>query len=160
LSQPKPLAFLFSMKIFLANESLSALKRQLELEEGKRQFPYLDSRGILTGGIGRNLQEKGFSEEEMYFMLDNDIHDAYEPLSRNLSYFECLDDVRKIVLIDMAFNLGAPRLFQFKKMLDALKTGDYKTAAHEMRNSQWAYQVPNRAQRLALMMETGKFNVA
>jgi lysozyme len=59
------------------------------------------------------------------------------------------------VVIDMAFNVGVPRLTGFKKMWAALHCGDYAEAAKEMMDSKWARQVGRRAERLSSMMETG-----
>ena len=48
----------------------------------------------------------------------------------------------------MCFNLGRPRLSNFKKFLAALEEGDYEKAAVEMMDSRWASQVGDRAVRL------------
>jgi len=66
-----------------------------------------------------------------------------------------LDAVRQRVVIDMAFNIGVPRLTGFKKMWAAIHCGDYEEAALEMMDSKWARQVGRRAKRLSLMMKTG-----
>ena len=53
----------------------------------------------------------------------------------------------------MCFNLGRARLFMFKKLFQALKKGDYDTAAEEMKDSNWYKQVGNRAKKLCDMMK-------
>ena len=54
----------------------------------------------------------------------------------------------KLIIANMAFNLGLPRLKKFQKMFTALNKGDYETAAKEGLDSKWADQVYNRARRL------------
>ena len=51
------------------------------------------------------------------------------------------------------FNMGRPRLSQFKKMNKAIHEGDWKTAAVEGRDSRWHKQVTNRAERLMVRLE-------
>ena len=42
----------------------------LERDEGKRALPYVDSVGLLTVGIGRNIQERGITLAELSYILD------------------------------------------------------------------------------------------
>jgi lysozyme len=65
---------------------------------------------------------------------------------------------RRAVLIGMAFQLGRPRLAQFRRFLAACRDEKFDDAANEMRDSQWSKQVPKRAARLARQMETGEWN--
>ena len=62
------------------------------------------------------------------------------------------DDNAKIVVTDMMFNMGLPRLKGFTKFLKAMELGDYETAANEMLDSLWAKQVKGRALELANMI--------
>lgn len=62
---------------------------------------------------------------------------------------------RQAVLCSMAFNLGKTKLLEFTNTLRAVKEGRYADAAKGMRNSLWAKQVGNRAERLATLMEQG-----
>ena len=41
--------------------------------EGLRLYPYNCSEGKLTLGIGRNLDDRGITEEEALYLLNNDI---------------------------------------------------------------------------------------
>ena len=61
-------------------------------------------------------------------------------------------------LANMAFNLGVPRLSQFKNMLSALEKGDYNVAAKEALDSNWAKQVGDRANRIAKVFRELDFN--
>jgi lysozyme len=130
------------------------LLEQLIEDEGCELFPYKDSLGKLTIGIGRCIEVKGISRQEALMMADNDIIEVVRRLE-GLAVWGTLNDTRQRVLANMAFNLGFAGLLKFKNMLRALEDGDYETAAEEMLCSRWAGQVKGRAQRLAKMMRTG-----
>jgi len=135
----------------LSYEAIQILKDQLIEMEGYRQLPYRDSEGFLTIGIGRNLQQVGIDLDEAEFLLVNDINHAVKQLEK-LDWFNALNEMRQIVIVNMCFNLGYAKLLQFKNMIQALKDKDYNKAAQEMLSSLWARQVPNRAQKLSEIM--------
>ena len=124
--------------------------------EGLELKPYRCTAGHLTIGIGRNLDDRGITEDEARFLCQNDVDIVEQELTRKFSFIVGLDDVRIRVLLDMAFNLGVPRLSAFSNMWAALEEGDYKQAAVEMLDSRWARQVGRRATNLSQMMETGE----
>lgn len=134
----------------------SVLKIMLRNQEDYRQYPYLDTTGHMTIGIGRNLSDRGISLIEAFEMLDNDIDYFEGRLSNALPWFDALDSTRKIVLINMCFNLGTKGFFSFKKMLQCVSEQDFMNAADEMLNSLWAEQVGERACVLADIMRTGE----
>lgn len=131
------------------------LVADLERDEGVRPFPYTDTVGKLTIGIGRNLTDRGLSADEMEYLLQNDIDLAVDDLNRGAPWWDTLDPVRQRVLVNMCVNLGWPKLRGFVRMLAAARRGDYQAAAAAMRDSLWARQVGARAERLAQLMERG-----
>jgi lysozyme len=133
------------------------LREMLELHEGKRYKPYTDTVGKLTIGIGRNLTDRGLSEDEVQLLFSNDIRIATQELERFFPWTMHLDPVRKAVLVDMSFNMGMPVLRQFKHTLGFVERGEYKDAAFAMLQSKWAKQVGSRALRLSKMMDTGEW---
>jgi lysozyme len=133
------------------------LQQQLERQEGFRQFPYKDSVGIETIGIGRNLKSVGISLQEAQMLLQNDLEKVMHELMTTYPAYLKLDDARKSVLLNMAFNMGIHGLMQFRQFLVFLEDGKYAEAAAEMLRSKWAEQVPNRAHELAQIVETGIF---
>jgi lysozyme len=120
-----------------------------------RKFPYKCTGGKLTIGIGRNLDDRGITEEEADYLLSNDIDDFEDRLTREIPWMVGLDPIRQRVLIDMAFNLGVPGLLKFKRTLAAIRGKEYDRAAGMMLDSRWATQVGQRAKRLSHMMATG-----
>ena len=129
----------------------------LILHEGVRRFPYVDTVGKLTIGVGFNLDDVGLYPEEIDFILHNRIDKMEQQLLHRLPEYRGLCVVRKMVMIDMAFNLGVAGLRSFRKMRAALDLRDYKLAATEMLDSKWATQVGGRATRLAQMMRSGEW---
>ena len=154
----------------------SKLLDKLIEHEGMVLTVYQDSLGIDTIGIGRNLEDRGISKEELDHMDIPNMDVIYEHginendaryLAKNdvqivekelLAAHPCvaeLDAVRQLVLVDMAFNMGVPRLRKFKKMWEAVHEKNFPTAAKEMLDSRWANQVKSRSVKLANMMHTG-----
>lgn len=132
------------------------LKKQLNVDEGRKPRVYTDTVGKLTVGVGRNISDRAFSEDEIELMLDNDIDLIAGQLDRNLPWWREMNDVRQNVLVNMCF-MGIGKLLGFKNTLAAMKAGQYDVAAKGMLASLWARQVGQRAIRLAAMMRTGEF---
>jgi lysozyme len=125
--------------------------------EGYKRFPYLCTSGALTVGCGRNLRDKGISEREAEMLLLNDLAEATQEVLRNIPFAKDLSRNRLNVLVMLTFNIGIGGALGFRKMLMALKNGDYDKAADELLASKWSKQVKGRADELALIMRTDKF---
>ena len=129
------------------------IRKDLRRHEGIRSRPYRDSLGVLTIGIGRNL-ERGLSDDEIEYRFLRDIANVQNQVTQ-LAVWPKLNDDRRAVLFNMAFQLGFRGLLNFRRMLDALGADDYARAAVEMLDSRWAGQTPERAHELAAVMRTG-----
>ena len=134
---------------------MDSLIQQLVEHEGLELFPYEDTLGIVTIGVGRNLEERGISEDEAFYLLGNDIEVIWDELVKQHPIVEDLDDQRQMVLLDMAFNMGVPRLGKFKKMWAAIEDGDMNEASKQALDSRWADQVGRRAETLAERLISG-----
>lgn len=135
------------------------LIRQLRADEGEKPCVYRDSLGILSIGVGRNVDEDhggGLRPDEISYLLNNDIDERINALNKALPWFQDLDDARKGVLVNMAF-MGVSKLLKFTKTLDLIRRGDYEAAGDEMLDSLWAKQVGDRAKRLSRQMKIGKW---
>jgi lysozyme len=140
------------------DEFTARLSKQLQAEEGVRLQLYRDTKGILTIGVGRNIQANGISQDEMELMLANDIAANVKFLS-NYSWYNSESDVRKAALVDLCF-MGPDRLLHFVNMIAALGRQDFEAAAAEVLNSQWAKDVgEGRSNRVANMILTGAWPV-
>lgn len=140
----------------------SDLRHRLELElrrdEGVRAFPYEDTVGVITIGVGRNLEHVGLRKDEIDYLLSNDI-DRVMDEAANLPYYSQLNEPRQLVILNMLFQLGLRRFKGFVRTNTALIEHDYATAAREMLDSRWARQTPRRARRLAAQMKSGDFDL-
>lgn len=134
---------------------LATLNAELIRDEGLRLKPYRDTAGKLTIGVGRNLEDRGITEREAHEMLANDILDIAYDLDRLIPWWRGLSDARQRALLNVGFNVGVGGLLKFHKMLAALQAGDFTTAAHEARDSLWARQVGQRAERVAQLISEG-----
>lgn len=137
--------------------SMSSLTDQLIRDEAVRLKPYRDSVGKLTIGIGRNLDDKGISLDEAKVLLSDDIAEVTQQLADHLPWTTELDEPRRGVLLNMAFNLGTIGLLGFHNTLTLISEGHYDEAATAMLESRWASQVGARATRLAEQMRTGQW---
>lgn len=136
------------------------ITKQLRRDEGVEKSAYQDSLGYWTIGVGRLIDKrKGgrLRDNEIDFLLSNDIDEVEEALGARISFYKSLDEARRGVLLNMAFNLGVEGLLAFKNTLSLVGAGKYKEASVEMLKSKWAKQVGNRAIRLSKQMETGKW---
>ena len=133
---------------------MPTIREQLILHESLRLYPYLDTVGKITVGVGRNLSDRGISRELALQWLDEDIRECEIDMAK-FAWYPLLDPIRQRVLLDMRFNLGPKRFRQFKGTLQAVEEGDYTTAADRMLDSKWAKQTKTRATRLAQMMRSG-----
>jgi lysozyme len=136
---------------------IASLRQQLYRDEGVRLKPYQDSEGLLTIGVGRCLDRVGISMGESELMLDNDIARTTAAVLAQIPWSLELDEIRRAVLINMAFNVGIAGLLKFERMLAALKARDYARTATEMLASKWRKQTGVRAERLAQQMVTGEW---
>lgn len=140
------------------------LVRQLRGDEGEKSTAYRDHLGYLTIGVGRLIDSRkpgaGLRPEEITFLLHNDIDDRIDALMRRLPWFQDLDDARKGVLLNMAFQLGVEGLLNFERTLALIKDRQYDLAAHAMLQSKWSTQTPARAQRMAEQMRSGQWQYA
>lgn len=134
---------------------IDKLKDQLIEHEGMRLLPYTDTVGKLTIGVGWNLTDNGLPEEIVFDLLDHSIDTAKQELDRIYPEWCELSEARQHVLLDMCFNLGAPRYLTFSKFWAALRQGQWDLAADEMIDSRWANQVGDRAVTLSNMMREG-----
>ena len=126
----------------------------IKKHEGLELFPYRCSANKLSLGYGRNLDDVGITISEAEMLLDNDISKCRQQLSAmNLS--TKLNDARYAAVIDMIYNLGFAGFLKFTRMIYALESRDFKTAAREMLDSKWATQVGSRADELAEIIKTG-----
>lgn len=130
-------------------------KSKIESEEGYKSKPYRCSEGKLTIGIGHNLDANGLSDAVIALIFKEDEAQAINDAKALVSNFSDLSDNRKIVLVDMAFQMGKGRLSGFINMIQAIEIEAWNVAAIEMLDSRYSRQTPERAKRNADLMKKG-----
>ncbi len=131
------------------------IESQLIRHEGFENRMYFCSMGKPTIGVGRNLESYGLSEEEIYFMLRNDIKKCIQDLGSLFRNFDDFDDILQHALIDMRFNLGYSGFRGFRKMIKAIRENDLDEAAEEAIDSRWYCQVKERGKTIVSMIRGG-----
>lgn len=127
----------------------------IKKHEGLRLKPYTDTTGHMTIGYGCNLSA-GITEAQASALLALKFNDILSELNK-YSWFNTVNEARRAVLTDMAFNLGVDGLLEFHIMLECVSRGDYAGAASQMAHSEWARQTGSRAVEDAKIMKEGVF---
>ena len=142
--------------------NIEQLRKELEVDEGVKHEIYNDHLGYATFGIGHLVrdsdpehgQEIGtpVSEERVIAAFDEDVQVVLADCERLYNDFNVLPEECQLIIANMMFNMGRPRLSKFKGMKAGVDAQDWNKAADEMIDSAWYRQVPNRAGRLVKRM--------
>lgn len=138
--------------------NIDQLRMELEYDEGCKYEIYLDHLGLPTFGIGHLVteddpehgQEVGttVSEERVKEVFEKDVEITIGECKKLYDDWDDLPEEVQLIIANMMFNMGRPRLSQFKGMKRGVDARDWNAAADEMVDSKWYQQVTNRAQRL------------
>lgn len=158
----------------LLSKPSESLFTQLARHEGVMRKPYVDTKGNLTVGIGFNLNDstnkrilaklgikqadlsKGLSDQQIKSLFDESLKIAKADAMKFLPNLNSYPVQVQNAVIDMAFNLGLPKLNKFVEFKKSLQKRDFKNASHHMLDSLWAKQVGNRATYLASLVRSAK----
>ena len=138
--------------------NIDQLREELKIDEGVKYEIYLDHLGLPTFGIGHLVldsdpehgQEVGtpVSEDRVNECFAKDVEVVLSECTQLYSDFDVLPGEVQLIIANMMFNMGRPRLSKFKGMKRGVDARDWNAAADEMVDSAWYRQVTNRAQRL------------
>lgn len=138
--------------------NIDQLRQELAADEGCKFEIYLDSHGLETFGIGHLVTKEDpeygepvgteVTEDRVQQVFRRDIAVTTDECHVLYDDFDELPEEAQLVIANMMFNMGRPRLSAFKNMKKAIDKRDWSTAADEMMDSKWFDQVPNRAKRL------------
>ena len=138
---------------------------QLKIDEGVEYEIYNDHLGYPTFGVGHLVTEADaehgqpvgtpISEDRVWECFQSDLDTAISECHAlyGEGVFDSWPDEVQEVVVNMMFNMGRPRLGQFKNFRAALEDGDWARAGAEGRDSRWYKQVTNRAERLMARLE-------
>lgn len=136
---------------------LETLQADIMREEGVKYEIYNDHLGYKTFGVG-HLCRATDPENEMKVgtkvskirvaeCFEADLHVAINDAETFCEGMDIDDNVKECVT-HMSFQLGLPKLNQFKKFKKALQDNDIETAIIEMKDSRAYNQTTNRWDRL------------
>ena len=142
--------------------NLEQLREELTEDEGCKYEIYLDHLGYPTFGIGHLVRESdpehgeeigtSVSEDRVIEAFESDIETVLSDCETLYPNFNSLPEEAQLIIANMMFNLGYPRLSKFKGMKRGVDSEDWNAAADEMVDSRWYRQVTNRADRLVERM--------
>ena len=143
---------------------LQQLREELTEDEGCKYEIYLDHLGYPTFGIGHLVRDDdpehgeevgtSVSEDRVIEAFESDIETVLSDCNKLYSDFEDLPEEAQLIIANMMFNLGYPRLSAFKGMKRGVDSRNWDAAADEMVDSRWYKQVTNRANRLVERMRS------
>ena len=144
--------------------NIESLREQLKTDEGVKYEIYKDHLGYPTFGIGHLITEGDpeHGEPDGTEISEDRVNEVFETdvakfVSEAKILFPDLDDLPEVaqqVIVNMAFNMGRPRLSKFKNFIAGVNDRDWTRAAEEMMDSRWADQVGARATRLRNLILT------
>jgi lysozyme len=142
--------------------NLERLQEDLATDEGVVYEVYLDHLGLPTVGIGHLILESDpeygaevgtpVTEERVTELFQQDCEIVLSDCQILYPDFDDLPEEAQLIIANMMFNMGRPRLSKFKGMKRGVDNRDWDTAADEMVDSGWYRQVTNRAERLVKRM--------
>ena len=142
----------------MKNNLINKLQEQLKIDEGVKYEVYEDHLGYATFGIGHLITTADeeyqwpigtkVSEERVNEVFLKDVQTFIKETQKVFPDLINKPDNIQVVLVNMCFNLGAPRLSKFIKFITAINDEQWIEAAVEMMDSNWANQVGPRAERL------------
>ena len=143
--------------------NIEQLRKELEVDEGVKYEIYNDHLGYPTFGIGHLVRDTDpeagaalgtpVTEDRVIEAINQDVETVLSDCSILYDDFDDLPEEAQLIIANMMFNLGRPRLSKFKGMKAGVDARDWKKAADEMIDSAWYRQVPNRAGRLVTRMK-------
>ena len=142
--------------------NIEQLREEISIDEGVKYEIYLDHLGLPTFGIGHLVRDDdpefgqpvgtAVSEDRVNECFDKDVEIVIDDCRQLYEDFDDLPGEAQLIIANMMFNMGRPRLSQFKGMKRGVDARDWDAAADEMVDSRWYRQVTNRAERLVQRM--------
>lgn len=161
-----------------AMKSSLNVPKSLVNDEGVRLSAYKDTKGKTTVGIGFNMQsgiardvwekagvssdfdavmrgETKITPEEAMALANTSYDIAVDDAKSFLPNFDKLSPGRQEAVVNMSYQMGLPKLSEFKGFKSAMLTGDYNKAVQAILRSRYFKQTPERARRVAVQILRG-----
>jgi GH24 family phage-related lysozyme (muramidase) len=162
----------------------AALKNMIKQHEGVVQYPYKDSLGKWTIGVGHligngstlppefadyanngpaygpgsknNNTTPAWSMEQVDQVLESDLQVSKQGASKNTKNFDTMSTPGKNAFVDLAFNMGPAWIQQkgFKSLDASLERKDNSGIKNSLSNSKWFTQVGDRGKQIVELAGT------
>ena len=136
------------------------VKEMLIRHEGTMCTLYQCTEDKWTIGVGRNLSDRGITEDEAMYLLDNDIKRVMNQLDEYWTVWRSFEKRGQMVCLDMCFQMGIQGFMGFRRTRALMEMGMWLEASEELLDSKYAIQTANRAnynsRQLALCGKDGK----
>ena len=146
----------------LSGDPLSIAKANLVQVEGNKNYAYIDSQGILTGGIGHKITASdGYTLNQA---IPQNVVDAWFSSDTSKAYSAALSQSSELgrsgdanfvaALISVNFQLGVNWKNKFANTYNLLKKGNWQQAIQNLYKSAWYSQTPARVQQFASAIQS------
>jgi len=161
----------------------SNIKKMIMQHEGKINFPYKDSKGLWTIGVGhligdgktlppeyaaykdnggpndkKNNRTPAMTDAQVMDLFEKDF-EHHKQIAMRTPNWNLANENGQTAMIDLAYNMGEwwnTKTWKNSKAVKGLKEGDFKAFADNMEDSLWYKQVGNRAVKVVDMIRNGK----
>ena len=127
--------------------NIEQLRKELEVDEGVKYEIYNDHLGYPTFGIGHLVRDTDpeagaelgtpVTEDRVIEAFNEDVETVLSDCAILYDDFDDLPEEAQLIIANMMFNLGRPRLSKFKGMKSGVDSRDWNKAADEMVDSAW-----------------------
>jgi len=162
----------------IAAVGYESVKSMIKQHEGAIPYPYKDTKGLWTIGVGhligdgkslpaeyddwknnggpydkKNNKTPALTNTEMENLFQKDF-DAHLKIAKQGPGFELANETGQGAFIDLTYNMGRWWTI-FKNAAKAAEKGDFKTVAKELTDSKWYTQVGKRAEEIVSLIGNG-----
>jgi GH24 family phage-related lysozyme (muramidase) len=165
-----------------AGMSLSDVQAMIMKHEGKINYPYKDSVGLWTIGVGHLIQpgngktlppeydayknnggpydkknnKTPAMTDEQILKLFNEDFEHHKKMAMATPGWNLANETGQAAMIDLAFNMGGGWYKKFPNTSKALAAGDFNKASEGLKDSAWYTQVKDRGVKIVDMIRNGK----
>tara|TARA_R110001632_G_scaffold152092_1_gene269749 strand:+ start:1180 stop:1629 length:450 start_codon:yes stop_codon:yes gene_type:complete len=142
---------------------IDRLREDLIIDEGTKNEIYLDHLGLPTFGIGHLVTEwdeeyefpvgTPISTERVNQCFQVDVHGTINECKILFEDFDDLPEEVQLIIGNLMFNMGRPRLSKFVLFRKAVKDRDWIECGYQLKNSRYYTQVTARADRLIARLQ-------
>ena len=142
---------------------IDKLREDLIIDEGCKYEIYLDHLGLPTHGIGHLVTEwdeeyelpvgTAVSPDRVNQCFQVDVYGTIDECKILFEDFDELPEEVQLIIGNLMFNMGRPRLSKFVLFRQAVKDRDWIECGNQLKNSRYYTQVTARADRLIARLQ-------